>query len=127
MNNYEEMILGQNCGSKSFWQLMGRLAGKQSKTSNIPLLQTPNDSYVFTDSEMANTLNDYFCSISSIDDTYSNLPEFTKRTNSSLSNILISPSEVSDILSNLKLNKASGPDGISHRMLKNTSGSIATP
>ena len=46
---------------------------------------------------------------------------------SSLSNILISPSEVSDILSNLKLNKASGPDGISHRMLKNTSGSIATP
>ena len=64
-----------------FWQLMGRLAGKQSKTSNIPLLQTPNDSYVFTDSEMANTLNDYFCSISSIDDTNSNLPEFTKRTN----------------------------------------------
>ena len=121
------MILSQNCGSKSFWQLMGRLAGKQSKTSNIPLLQTPNDSYAFTDSEMANTLNDYFCSISSIDDTNSNLPEFTKRTNYSLSNILISPSEVSDILSNLKLNKASGPDGISHRMLKNTSGSIATP
>ena len=103
MNNYADMILGQNCGSLSFWQLMGR----QSKTSNIPLLQTPNDSYVFTDSEMANTLNGYFCSISSIDDTNSNLPEFTKRTNSSLSNILISPSEVSDILRNLKLNKAS--------------------
>ena len=35
MNNYEDVILGQNCGSKSFWQLMGRLAGKQSKTSSI--------------------------------------------------------------------------------------------
>ena len=91
MNNYEDMILGQNCGSKSFWQLMGRLAGKQSKTSNIPPFQTPNDSYAFTNSEQANTLNDYFCSISSIDDTNS----------TSLSNILISPSEVSDILSNL--------------------------
>ena len=119
------MVLGQNCGSKSFWQLMGRLAGKKSKTSNIPPLQTPNDSYAFTDSEKANTLNYYFCSISSIDDTNSNLPEFTKRTDSSLANIIISPSEVADVLSNLKLNKASGPNGISHRMLKNTSGSIA--
>ena len=52
------MILGQNCGSKSFWQLMGRLAGTQSEASNIPPLQTPNDSYAFTDSEKANTLND---------------------------------------------------------------------
>ena len=127
MNNYEDMLLGQNCDSKSFWQLMGRQARKQSKTSNIPPLQTPNDSYAFTDSEKANTLNDYFCSISSINDTNSNLPKFTKRTDTSLSIILISPPEVSDILSNLKLNKASGPDGISHRMLKNTSGSIPTP
>ena len=54
MNKYEDMILGQNCGSKSFWQLMGRLAGKQSKTSNISPLQTPNDSYAFTNSEKAN-------------------------------------------------------------------------
>ena len=127
MNNYEDMIIGQNCGSKSFWQLMGRLACKQSKPSSILPLQTPCDSYAFTDSEEANTLNDCFCFNSSIDDTNSNPPEFTKRRDSSLSKKLISPSEVSDILSNLKLNKASGPYGISHRMLKNTSGSIETP
>ena len=35
MNNYGDVILGQNCGCKSFWQLMGRLAGKESKTSDI--------------------------------------------------------------------------------------------
>ena len=104
---------------------MGRLAGKQSKTSNIPPLQIPDDSYAFNDSEKTNTLNDYFCFNSSIDDTNSNLPEFTKRTDSSITNVSIRPCEVLDVLSNLKLNKASGPDGISHRMLKNTSGSIA--
>ena len=59
------------------------------------------------------------------DDTSSNLPEFTKRTDFSITNVIIRPSEVSDVLSNLKLNKASGPGGIRPRMLKNTSGSIA--
>ena len=120
MNNYEDMILNQNCGGKTFWQLMGRLVGKQSKICATPPLQTPDDPYVFTDTEKPNLLNDYFCSISTIDDSNINPPEFNKRAYSSLTNIIIDSSEVTDVLRNLKVNKASGPDGISHRMLKNT-------
>ena len=126
MNNYEDLILNQSCGSKTFWQLMGRLAGKQSKTSIILPLETPSDSYAFTDLEKANFLNNYFCSISTIDDSNINLPEFNIRTESSLLNVNIETSEVIDVLSNLQLNKAVGPDGISHRMLKHTCQSIAT-
>ena len=125
MNNYEDLILKQSCGSTTFWQLMDRLAGKQSKTSII--LETPNDSYAFTDLEKANLLNNYFCSISTIDVSNINLPEFNIRTESSLLSVNIETSEVIDVLSNLKLNKAVGPDGISHRMLKHTCHSIATP
>ena len=73
---------------------MGRLVGKQSKTSALPPLLTANDSYAFTDSEKCNLLNDYFCSISTTDDSNMDLPEYNKRTNSSLSNIIIDPSEV---------------------------------
>ena len=127
MNNYEDLILNQSCGRKTFWQLMGRFSGKQSKTSIIPPLETPNDSYAFTDLEKANLLNDYFCSISTIDDSNINLPEFNIRTESLLLNVNTETSEVIDILSNLQLNKAIGPDGISHRMLKHTCHSIATP
>ena len=126
MNNYEDMILNQNCGSKTFWQLMGRQVSKQFKLNATPPLQTPDDSYVFTDTEKSNLLNDYFCFISTTDGSNINLPEFNKRTNSSLTNIIIDSSVVIDVLSN-KLNKASGPDGISHRMLKNTCRAIATP
>ena len=104
MNNYEDMILNQNCGDKTFWQLMGRLLGKQSKICAMPPLQTPDDSYVFTDTEKSNLLIDYFCSISMIDNSNINLPEFNKRTNSSLTNIIIDSSEVIDVLSNLKVN-----------------------
>ena len=102
MNNYEDMILNQNCGGKTFWQLIGRLVGKQSKISATPPLQTPEDSYIFTDTEKSNLLNDYFCSISTIDDSNINLPEFNKRTNLSLTNIIIDSSEVIDVLSNLR-------------------------
>ena len=41
--------------------------------------------------------------------------------------IKILQSEVVDVLRILKVNKASGPDGISHRMLKNTSQTISVP
>ena len=42
-----------------------------------------------------------------------------------LSQIQVSESEVKDIINTLKLNKATGPDGTSNRLLKHTSKSIA--
>ena len=46
----------------------------------------PNDSYAFTDLEKVNLQNNYFCSISTINDSNINLPEFNKRTESLLAN-----------------------------------------
>ena len=65
--------------------------------------------------------------MSTIDDANVNLPNFELRTNNALSNINILQSEVIDILNLLKVNKAIGPDGISHRMLKYTSKTISVP
>ena len=92
--------------------------GKQAITNSIPPLYASNNSYVFSDEETANSLKDYFCSISTIDDSDTSLPIFNERTNSSLSNLIINITDVTDVLSSLKVNKAVGPDGISHRMLK---------
>ena len=50
VNNCEDMIL-----NKKLWR-----QGKQSKKCAMPLLQTPDDSYVFTDTEKSNLLHDYF-------------------------------------------------------------------
>ena len=65
--------------------------------------------------------------MSTIDDANVNLPNFELRTINTLSNINILQSEVIDILNLLKVNKATGPDGISHRMLKYTSETISVP
>ena len=73
------------------------------------------------------TLNYYFCIISFVDDSNTELPYFENRTNTQIADINILQSEISDILSSLKVNKACGPDGIGHRMLKYTCKTIAVP
>ena len=101
--------------------------GKGNSDSVIPPLKMSDGNYAFTDLEKATTLNNYFCSISSVDDSNTELPFFENRTNTEINDINILVSEIVDILSSLKVNKASGPDGISHRMLKNTCKTIAIP
>ena len=81
--------------------------------------------YVFTNKEKAECLNDFFYFISLIDDSAKDLPNFENRTDSILSNINNTQTDVEYILSSF--NKASGPDGISHRMLKITCHTKAKP
>ncbi|MEW8682069.1 MAG: hypothetical protein AB2536_09200 [Candidatus Thiodiazotropha endolucinida] len=81
----------------------------KTHSSNIPPLSTHGESYAFSDYEKAIAFNDYFCTVSSIDDSNIDLPYFEDRTDASLSQIIVSRSEIIDILGSLKINKATGP------------------
>ena len=72
-------------------------------------------------------LNNFFISVSDIEEANITLPNFNSRTESVYSQLQVSESEVKDILNTLKVNKATGPDGISNRMFNHTSKSIAKP
>ena len=126
-NNLEDTILNTERGNKTFWQVMGRFMEKSNKDTVIPPLITSDGNYAFTDMEKASTLNDYICTISSVDDSNTELPYYENRTNTQIAGINISQSEISDVLSSLKVNKACGPDGISHRMLKYTCKTTTVP
>lgn len=67
----------------------------------------------------------FFTSISNVDDTNATLPNLTLKTQNKLENI--KEQDVLDVLSILTINKASGPDEISHRMLKETRHTICKP
>ena len=126
-NNVEDTISNTERGSKTFWQIMGRFMGKYNSDTVIPPLKMHNGDYAFTDIEKASTLNDYFCTISSVDDSNTELPFFETRTNNEIADINILESEIVDKLGSLKVNKACGPDGISHRMLKYICKTTAVP
>ena len=69
-------------------------------------------------------LNQYFTSVSSIDDSNTQLPLFEAKTNNRLSDISCTATEVETLI---KLLKATGPDEISNRMLKLASKEVSIP
>lgn len=102
-----------------FWSL----AKKISKDSHpIPSAISYKTMSASSPMAQANLFNKFFAScFTSIRPTLTYLIP----TGNSLSTILCSQSEVHDLLLSLKENKASGPDGISATMLRNTATSIA--
>ena len=118
-----------SCNPRQYWKIVKTLIKNNSLTCDFipPLLNEIDGTYSFTDTEKANNLNTYFSSVSTIDDSQARLPHFNSKTNAHLHNIIITEQDVIDILANLNINKANGPDEISHRMLKETRFSICTP
>jgi hypothetical protein len=55
------------------------------------------------------------------------VPHFESKTNDSITDIFVTASEIVDTIQILDLNKASGPDKISHTMLKIAPEKIAEP
>ena len=86
-----------------------------------------DNTLAFSDFEKAQELNSYFASISTINDANIDLPYIEKCCNVDFTQIRITESEVVDILKILKLNKATGPDGISNRMLKLILSNVSYP
>ena len=96
-----------------------------------PPLKTklPNgqETFCFTDPEKAERLNEYFVSISTISDDNCRLPPFEFKCLNKLSRITCTVGEIKTLIDILNPNEASGPDGISNKMLKPVAKEIAVP
>ena len=78
--------------------------------------------------DKANVFNHYFISQCQLNDDNSPLPDMNFPNDIPvLENIVLTPDEVKDTLKSLKLGKASGPDGINNRVLKELAFELASP
>lgn len=115
---------------KLYWKLLQDVFQTKT-TSEIPPLQYTDDKNnvktAFSDVDKTEVLNKYFSSISNILTTGKVLPELYLQCDETLDNIFIEEFEVTDIISVLPVNKAIGPDSISHKMLKSTMFTICKP
>ena len=112
--------------SKDWWTVLKTFISPQSKTSIPPL---ENDGSISSDdNEKANILNNFFQSQSSLNNQYSILPQIlpTAVTNE-LNNIEFSRTEVETILISLPIGKASGPNNLSNRILRELAHEISSP
>jgi hypothetical protein len=115
-----------NMNSKKWWQLTKKFMGKFSDSTMPPITDIENDVTIFDATAKAELFNRSFISYSKLDDSNAQIPNMvTKKTTSTLKEITITENEVLDILLSLNTSKASGPDMISTKMLKETAHSIA--
>ena len=120
-------ITSETRGSRQYWTFIKSLMNSDSSDSrSIPPLHV-HDDIICDDKRKAEIFNDFFCSQSNIDDSNTAIPDIPYLQNEGLEQIEISESEVEDILKILNISKASGPDAISPRLLKEASGVLKYP
>ena len=107
---------------------------KSNKGSNYipPLRNSINDEnfddIVYGDEDKCDLLNNYFSLISKLEEKNVPLPDFDMKTNNVIYEVFVTIySEIVDILKIIDPYKASGPDKISHKMLKISPEKIAIP
>ena len=110
---------------KIFWKTSKQLLKIGKSNHDIPTLEMNNE-YAETDMQKADMLNKYFASQMDLDDNNRPLPHIPP-TEYTLTSIVITVEDVKNVLWNLNINKACGPDLISPRLLKEGSTIIALP
>ena len=85
-----------------------------------------NNEFAESDQQKVEMLNHYFASQTQVDDSNKALP-YLEPSPYTLESIIISRQDVEDVLQHLNVSKASGPDLISPRLLKEGANVLALP
>ena len=110
--------------SKSFWKY---IRSKSKTKSTVGKVCTPSGAKSSSNHEAAETLNNYFCSVFTNEDT-SELPVIDDiQVPDKLSDIEIKLEAIADKLGQLKDGKACGPDGLHPKLLKEARAELALP
>ena len=108
---------------KFFWSLSKKIFNNFCNSS-FPSLIHPDGSIACSPTDKANLFGSYFSANSSLSD--SNAPDPpTQPLSNPIPSIIISARKVCRVLRSLKTDKASGPDGIPPRFLKEFAGELA--
>ena len=110
--------------SKKWWKLAKSYIKKDhAQKSAYPPLKDGNN-MICDDQDKAELFNSFFLTHSTLDDSNEPDPDDTVRTNQTLTSLKILEKDVSDLIKSLDTNKATGPDNISQKMLKEARDAI---
>ena len=125
--DYERNIAkNSKTNPKQFWKY---IQNKIKINAGIGTLRKPDGSIATSDQDKADTLNSFFASVFTKEDIV-NMPvinEGSYSNGSFLSDLRVTPEAVRSKLSNLKPDKAQGPDKIPPRVLKELSNELSEP
>lgn len=119
-NHYKSSLtnsLSGNKNSKSWWRTVKNILGKGSFRSYPPMKY--NNSWITDCKEKADTFNHLFLSNCDVDTSSATLPDCSSIDEiPTLESITATEQEVLDLLLSLDVSKATGPDGIGPKLLR---------
>ena len=99
---------------------------KTQTRSGISDLKNKDGEWITNDKDKANEMNGFFSSVFTKDeDNY--FPDFSRRSDSSISDIVVTENKVKSLLKQLNVSKSTGPDNFHPRFLKETVDNISLP
>lgn len=122
--NLEKELHSKN--SKSFWNFIRSCRGRSPPP--IPSLETPEGTLATTDAEKADILNSFFIKQSDLpnrSDATESALSYSTASPAKLTSITVLPEDVLNILLQLNVKKAPGPDGIPNSLLKVSAPAIS--
>ena len=126
--NYDKEFcesLGKCRNSSRWWRNVSYILGR-GNTMSYPPIRGDNGVIATNAIDKANLFNDYFLSHSKIDDHDTQLPAANDVPPFILENVTTTEEEVLDLISSLDVNKSTGHDGVSARMLKLAGASVSS-
>ncbi|KAK3100771.1 hypothetical protein FSP39_025088 [Pinctada imbricata] len=125
MQGLVDKIHDNNTDSRQWWKTVNTLTNSNKTNVSIPPLNIDNtDLYVENDKAKTELFNTYFLSQQTIDDDNTTLPDVTTPP-FSLCDITFDETDVTDVLSNLNISKATGPDTVHPILLRNASRELS--
>ena len=124
-NKLIEQINSTNTSAKQWFKLAKRLTNNHNDTQIPTLLD--NNIEANTNTDKAELLNSYFSKQSTVDDKDHPLPPLSSNPYSHLSVLNFSEQDVRDAISCMDPSKASGPDLISPRLIREGAEVLAKP
>lgn len=122
----DKILSSPDVSSKQWWKHCKSTTTRvNDKSINSPLFE--GNTLVTDNTEKANLFNRYFVSQSELDDSKVKLPDNHTHPNPTINQKVIDPVDVYSVLVNLDIDKATGPDGISNKLLLEAAVPIAEP
>ena len=99
----------EKAGSKNRWTIVNSLTGNNDCSRTIPPIEH-NGNLVFDDIDKSELFKKFFCEQSTLDDSDHTPPDLTELQTDGLRQIIITETDVEDILKILDTSKVTGPD-----------------
>ena len=109
--------------SKSWYKTASQFLLNDSNQNGVPILEA-NGIVIESDDQKAEVLNAFFIQQSTVDDTNAHLPNFVAPNYDTLNEIVVTQQ---DVINEFDANKASGPDVISLKLIKERKQELAYP